>query len=293
MLAYHNINNDPNLRIDMMRLLEEGETITGIGRIYGVSRDRVRTQMKRFGLSKIKPRPLFTADEVKQWIEQIVAGETMNMLAERLNITSDKVREYIRKYGHDLEQIKLDRSKHRYDGAFFGDWTVITGSHHKVNGNQVLDCQCVCGLVKTVSLTNLLGGASKSCGCTGYYLRQSFPWICEATGQTVISTAELSRITGIKNLTLHRLAHRNGSAVDNNGNEWIIQLDKGINPGLTRSDTILWINHQTNEQFIGCKAVSEKTNGSINTIKWYGNRRMPYTAQDGSIWNPTTINQIT
>ena len=277
----------------MMRYLEAGETLTGLGRIYGVSRDRIRTQMKRFGLSKREPLSEFTSDEVKQWIDQIIAGETMRKIAARLAITTDKVRDYIRKYGHDLEQIKLERSRHRYDGKTYSDWTVISGSHKTVNSNQVLDCRCVCGEVRTVSLTNLIGGATKSCGCIGYFARQAFPWICEATGETVISTAELARLTGINGLSLHRLAHRSGSAVDSKGNVWIVQHDKGTSPGLTRSDTIVWTNQQTNEQIIGCRAVAAQTNGSINTIKWYGNRRMPFTAQDGSVWNPTTINQIT
>ena len=277
----------------MMQYLEAGETLAGLGRIYGVSRDRIRTQMRRFGLSKPEPLSGFTSDQVQQWVDQIIAGDTMLKTAERVGMTTHMLRDYIRKYGHDLEQVKLERSKHRYDGKTYSNWTVISGSHKTLNNNQVLDCRCVCGEIRTVSLTNLIGGATTSCGCIGYFSRQAYPWICETTGETVISTSELARLTGINDLSLHRSAHRTGSAVDAKGNVWVIQHDKGVTPGLARPDTIVWINHQTNQQLIGCKAVSEQTNGSINTIKWYGHRRKSYTAKDGSIWDPTTLNLIT
>ena len=82
---HQHISNDPNLRLDMMRLLEEGETITGIGRIYGVSRDRVRTQMKRFGLSKRPPNSEYSAKQVQTWVDRVIKGETFRVIAAELS----------------------------------------------------------------------------------------------------------------------------------------------------------------------------------------------------------------
>ena len=277
----------------MMRLLEAGETLTGLGRIYGVSRDRIRTQMKRFGLSKRPPFSKYSEEQVQMWVDRAINGTTFRTIAQELSVDPEVIRKYLIHYGHDPNEIKQQRSLHRYDGRVYSNWTVLPGTHREQNNNTVLDCQCICGEVRTVSLTNLMGGASKSCGCTGYFDRQAYPWICEATGETVISTAELSRLIGINDLTLHRMAHKSRSAVDSQGNVWTIQHDKGINSGLTRPDTIVWVNQQTNQQLVGCKAVAEQTNRPLNTIKWYASRRMSFATDDGSIWDPTTLNQIT
>lgn len=287
------ISNDPNLRLDMMRLLEQGETLTGIGRIYGVSRDRVRTQMKRFGLSKRPPFSEYSAEQVQTWADRIIKGETFRVIASELSVDPGVIRRYLEHYGHDPNEITKQRSLHRYDGMVYSHWTVLPGTHRHENNNTVLDCQCVCGVVRTVSLTNLMGGATKSCGCIGYFERQAYPWFCESTGETVINTSELARRTGINGLTLHRHAHKHGEVEDNDGNVWTIQLEKGVSPGLTRQDTIVWTNNQTNQVVTGCKAIAELTAGSVNTIKWYGNRRMTYTAKDGSIWHPSRLGQIT
>lgn len=285
--------SDPNLRMDMMHLLEEGETITGIGRIYGVSRDRVRTQMKRFGLSKREPLSEFTAAEVDGWVKEIISGLALGELAKRLAISEKRIGAYMHKHGYDIKQVKLERSKHRHDGKVFSYWTVLPGSHRDQNNNAVLDCQCICGEIRTVSFTNLLRGVTKSCGCMGYLDRKAYPWICQETGQTVISTEELSRTIGINSLTLHSHIHKNLPVIDSEGREWTIQLDKGISYGLAKASTIVWINQTTQEQVLGHIALAEATKGSLNTIRIYGAKRQSYLSSIGEVWIATKLQERT
>lgn len=270
----------------MMRLLEEGESITGIGRIYGVSRDRVRTQMKRFGLSKSSPFSKYSKEQVQTWSDRVIKGETFKAIAQELSVDTDLIRKYLIHYGHDVEEIKRQRSLHRYDGMIYSSWTVLPGTHRVQNNNTVLDCQCVCGEVRTVSLTNLMGGATKSCGCVGFVDRQSYPWVCTQTGQTIVSTKALSQMLGANYMTISRAFNRNGRYVDKSGNEWIMQTDKPVPFQRTKSNNIIWLCKERKEQVVTCKALAELIDAPVDTIKWYSQERRPYTSKSGEVWIP-------
>ncbi len=286
MAAYHKISNDPNLRLDMMRLLEQGETLTGIGRIYGVSRDRVRTQMKRFGLTKRPPFSEYSKEQVQTWVDRVIKGAAFKDIAEELSVDSDVVRRYLIHYGHDTEEIKHQRSLHRYDGMVYSNWAVLPGTYRVENNNTVLDCRCVCGEERTVSLTNLMGGASKSCGCVGFTDRQSYPWVCTQTGQTVRSTKELSNLLGANYMTIARAFNRNGKYVDKFGNEWLMQTDKPVPFQSTKSTNITWVCIERKEKVVTCKALAQHIGAPLNTIKWYAQDRRPYTSKSGDVWTP-------
>lgn len=270
----------------MMRLLEQGESITGIGRIYGVSRDRIRTQMKRFGLSKPPPFSQYSEEQVQLWVDRIIAGETFKAIAADLSIDSKLVRDYLIHYGHDPDEIKLKRSLHRYDGMVYSNWTVLPGTHRVQNNNTVLDCQCICGVVKTVSLTNLIGAASKSCGCVGFTDRQSYSWICTQTRQTVVSTKALSLLLGANYMTITRAFNRNGKYIDDLGNEWVMQTDKPVPFQTTKSNNIVWFCKERKEQVVTCQALAELIDAPVETIKWYSKDRRPYTSKTGDVWIP-------
>lgn len=270
----------------MMRLLEQGETITGLGRIYGVSRDRVRTQMKRFGLSKRPPFSEYSQEQVQTWVDRIVSGAAFKDIAKELSVDSDVIRKYLMHYGHDIEEIKLQRSLHRYDGMVYSNWTVVSGTHRVLNNNAVLDCQCVCGKIKTVSLTNLIGGSTKSCGCVGFIDRKSYPWVCKQTGETVMGTKALSLLLDTNYMTISRAFNRQGRYIDNLGREWIMQTDKPVPFETTKSNNIVWVCKERDEQVITCRALAELIGAPVDTIKWYSQDRRPYTSKTGDVWIP-------
>lgn len=51
-------------------------------------------------------------------------------------------------------------------------WTVIGGESYGSSKKQrIIECRCICGTVKKVSLRDLREGTSKSCGCKTKALR--------------------------------------------------------------------------------------------------------------------------
>lgn len=57
----------------------------------------------------------------------------------------------------------LRGAKYLYEGLRFGSWTVI---EEKAPKDPKVLCQCDCGTVRKVYLSNLKRGTSTSCGCT-------------------------------------------------------------------------------------------------------------------------------
>lgn len=54
-------------------------------------------------------------------------------------------------------------------GTKFGEWTVINDKPiPKGNGYYHFECQCSCGVIRTVSNSNLKRGISTNCGCIRY-----------------------------------------------------------------------------------------------------------------------------
>jgi hypothetical protein len=64
--------------------------------------------------------------------------------------------------GFNAEVSKISKDANNpFLGNEFGNWTVIGGRI----GRSIL-CQCKCGNIKMIYITNLTQGKSKSCGCT-------------------------------------------------------------------------------------------------------------------------------
>ena len=50
-------------------------------------------------------------------------------------------------------------------GMTIGKWTLIDEANPNSRGQRIMVCACECGVTKTVILTHLFAGRSKSCGC--------------------------------------------------------------------------------------------------------------------------------
>ena len=49
-------------------------------------------------------------------------------------------------------------------GQQFGQLTIVSFAE-KRNGNPYWNCQCTCGNIKAIAITNLLRGGTRTCGC--------------------------------------------------------------------------------------------------------------------------------
>lgn len=55
--------------------------------------------------------------------------------------------------------------KEDYIGKRFGHWIVLSYAYTDDTGHRYYNCQCDCGTTKTIRLSKLVHGESKSCGC--------------------------------------------------------------------------------------------------------------------------------
>lgn len=58
-------------------------------------------------------------------------------------------------------------------GRVFGRWTVVARASTKTYHNHRWQCHCICGKKRNVSVSALLAGESKSCGCLALELRKN------------------------------------------------------------------------------------------------------------------------
>lgn len=57
-------------------------------------------------------------------------------------------------------------------GKKFHHWTVLKMLPYKRGKKQAYQCRCKCGIEKPVQATNLVRGASKSCGCRPFTVKR-------------------------------------------------------------------------------------------------------------------------
>ena len=198
------ISSDPEAIADISRRREGGESLASIGKDYKVSRERIRQLCNKWGVAS----PVVPSTRLlEQAMEMLNNGQALSIdaAAELLKCCSDTLKRAAKTAGVDLAAASADArdeaSKRLHDGKTFGMWTVIAGTHRRVERpgvkypTAVVDCRCDCGTERTVSTGNLLGGISRGCGCRSTKAvsgRLVTPWRCTQTGERQRSTKALA-----------------------------------------------------------------------------------------------------
>ena len=272
----------PSIATEIQLMLDEGLTFTDISRKLGYSRDRIRTVIRKYQLTKPDRFSQFSRNQVTQWVERLIKGTTWAELAESEGVSKEKIRGYVKHYGFKLSEIKRLKSEHLHDGRTFGYWTVVPGSHARIRGNAMLTCECICGEKRQVSLSNLIGGCSLSCGCKGYEERTTYPWRCEETGEVLGSSKELAERIGVNPLGVYRQLHKGNEVITDGDFHWVCIRDAGV-IGAAASNT--WVCEETGEIIKGSQNIAELCMKPIHQINEAGRKRGYVVDVEGKKWN--------
>ncbi len=265
-------------------LFSSGETLKKVSSIMGVSRHTMKRVMAD---NDIAQRRSLDLDQVKEVADKIKYGMTFKDAAEYLNIKKDHIRAALMKAGIDPDELKKLRTMHRYDGAVFGNWSVVPGTGRRTPSGHTLTCSCVCGVLQSVSLTNLIGGASQSCGCEGYDDRVSYKWRCKETGKVVESSIALSRLVNVNRLKLYRCIHKNRDFTDDSGNTWQCLKDNpqpAQSVGREQMLGIHWVNRDSGQMVISTAALSRITGDLRQKLVYRSSTGQPYVDPSGNTW---------
>lgn len=271
----------PSVATNIQLMLDEGETIMGISRRIGVSRDRIRTVIRKYKLDKPDKYSLRTRSEVTGWVEKLIKGQTYAELSDEVGLSREKIRNYLEHYGFSTKEIKKLKSEHKHDGRKFGYWTVLPGSHTNKNNNAVLTCECICGEIRQVSLSNLIGGCSKSCGCKGYAERTTYPWRCVETGEVIPSTKALAEKLGLNPLWVYRQLNKEITVIESGEHHWEC-LEYAAIQGTNVARA--YLNEETGEVRIGAKSMGVLCDAPEHHVNYHARTHGHVVATDGSVW---------
>ena len=195
--------------------------LSAAGRLLGVSREAVRAAVSRHSL--YVPDGHLPKEVIAKCVDNISSGRSeWQQEALRIDVTYHRLRKEVAFYGYSSKDITQSHSKNRWNGRVFGNWSVIDGSY----ANSSVGIRCVCGKTKRGLMGNLLGGATKSCGCIGLQINtrgsgsSTTIWTCKQTQEKVLSTSALARLLKVNRLILYRRLHLNRNYIDAQGREW-------------------------------------------------------------------------
>ena len=224
-------NTHPGIIDEVAELLDKGMNKSAIARHLGISRDRLRTFLKKHDLDNIKPAPQISEVQLNEIVQLYMEGKTWEEVTDVTGFSLHSIKTYIKKYGLDLNQISATHRLHRWDGRVFSSWAVVPGTTGTKGPGTVMT-ECVCGKRVVNLKSNLLSSASKSCGCIGFkkdtvgHDSSHFKWTCLETGEVVDTTLGLARQLNVRNPTMYRYAYRGQDYEDHLGYTWRPSLYK-------------------------------------------------------------------
>lgn len=279
------IVNNPEVLDEFIKLVESGATQTAIGKHFGVSRDVVRTLIKKYKVKPIQKEEQYQQEDVDLIVKRIIHGEPILDLVKETGFKDRRnFNEFLAKFGYSMQDIKQQRSKHLHDNKVFSYWKVVPGTHGIIEGTteRGVLCRCICGVERAVRLTNLISGASQSCGCIGYNERTNTAWKNADTGEVVpTSKALLNKVShGI--LALYRFHTKKVPVVDTDGQLWE-PID--TNEFITRG--CCWENTVTHQIVFTTKDLADQANVNRHTLYWQFTKakdRTKYVDKNGDLW---------
>lgn len=216
----------PEILEHVKSLLDQGLTKSAVARELNISRDRLRTLMKMHGLDLTYSRPIPISEEaVKAVVDLVLTGVSWKDAEQQLGIPNGQARIHAKTYGYKVSEIVSIGRSHAWDGRVYGSWRILPGTTG-IHRSHFVEAQCVCGKRAVLNKSNLLSGASQSCGCIGLKknttgdMSQHYQWTCLETGEIVPTTLELSRRLQLKTALLYRRAHLNKIYEDALGYTW-------------------------------------------------------------------------
>lgn len=213
------IASDPEAVADITKRREAGESLAAIGKIHGVSRERIRQLCERWGVKA--PDQGSRALKAVELIKANAVG-SLNEAAQQGGCCTDTLNRELERQGFDLAQVRADLSSHRFDGRTWGDWTAIDGGYvYEAPNRRWVRCRCVCGIERAVMANNLLNKMSLGCGCRNSTdRRRRVPWVCAETGERFENTMALARHLEVNQLLLYRRMRRGEPYIDAQGHQW-------------------------------------------------------------------------
>ena len=254
--------HDPLKLAEIKTRREAGESLAEIGRVFGITRERVRQICQKHGIQapekQSKDEPITAAVELMR-----TTGKSREAACKEVGISSDTLRRGAKTLGIDLKAIATEGKTHRYDGRTFDWWTVVEGTYQYVTGEankRSVECICKCGVRRRVNLGNLLNGASRGCGCRSTKKsegRKRTPWVCDESGERFETTAALARHLGVNGICLHRKLHR-GEPFSRDGKTWRALVDDAKKHTLGKEHREPWIELATGRIFPSGSAVARE-----------------------------------
>lgn len=182
----------PEIRADIAERRAAGESMASIGRIYGVSREWIRTRCKQWGITA-PPAP--SAEDVAKAAELLRHGASLAAAAEAIGTSERSLPRLFEKNGTPLPELRKEQKAHKNDGKVWGLWTAIDGGYIYEGPHKRWQlCRCACGVERMVMTGNLTNGVSRGCGCRsrkdtpGGEGRVQMPWHCPSTNERAAHT---------------------------------------------------------------------------------------------------------
>ncbi len=219
------IETHPGILEQVKDLMSAGMSKSAIAKHLGISRDRLRTFLQKNGLDNKKPTPQISEVQLNEIVQMYMDGKPWDEVTAVTGFSLHMIRTHINKYGLDLSQISATHRLHRWDGRVFGSWTVVPGTTG-INGHGTVMTECVCGKQVMNLKSNLLSGASQSCGCIGLkkdtvgHDSTHYQWTCLETGEVVETTLALSKQLNVNSQGLYRRAFKQEDFEDHLGYTW-------------------------------------------------------------------------
>lgn len=152
-------------RLERMRPTLETMDNAEAGEHYGISRERARQIRKKLGMPPSPRGRGNIADNIGQ--KTVLGLEILDVVGDEVKLRCPCGREFLyHKYGYTQRKTCGECTIYERRGE-------VGKEHHRltirkiylVKGEAVCDCDCSCGGKWTGLITNVLTGATKSCGC--------------------------------------------------------------------------------------------------------------------------------
>lgn len=148
----------------LLNLYKNGDSQPKIATLIGVSRERINQILKQLPDYQKMDRIQLNGLNGKIKLVQELANNGLNKIeiAKEMNISLNSLNGLIQRYSINIE--KRVNSRTDLSGQKFGLWKVIKkiGYIHN-NSDYYWECQCECGVLKSVKHNYLVKGRSRSC----------------------------------------------------------------------------------------------------------------------------------
>ena len=276
---------------------EAGETLSSIGKTYGVTREYIR---QICSAHQIKPKTPSNTAIAQSALDLFNSGKAFS-IAEASRLLDATPHKIIR--GAQLTHIDLDPAikkarTHQYDGRRYGMWQVIDGSYRRElrNDNEhttpLVDCICECGAKRTVMVHNLVNGVTRSCGCRTNKQRMQTPWRCIETNERQPNATALVKHFDVRGKYLRVLACGNTKKTWEapDGTTWEPMWEEAT--VYTPNDGKAWICLDTGETWRTAKSLARYLRTSNSALYYSIKQNRTYCAYDQKHYAPVGMEDL-